>query len=259
MMSPPAIEVEGLTVRRSGSTAIRGATFTVNRGDYVGMVGPNGGGKTTLLQAILGIVSIQSGTIRLFGQDKQAFSAWERIAYVAQDAINFDASFPLTVRELTGLGRLTRDRLGRRLSQEDWQAVDGALSLMEMDDMADRRIGRLSGGQKQRVFVAKALVRDPDVLLLDEPVTGIDAETQKRFYKKLSDLNQARDLTIIIVSHDLAAVFCRMSKVMCVNQDVYVSDITDDLEPNEILKEVYGEHFHFVFHRHECTGVFADE
>lgn len=258
-MISPAIEAEGLTVTRQGATVISDATFTIDRGDYVGMVGPNGGGKTTLLQALLGVLPAADGDIRLFGRDIAAFSAWERIAYVAQDAINFDASFPLTVRELTGLGRITRGRLGRPLSQEDWAAVDETLSLMDMDDLADRRIGRLSGGQKQRVFVAKALVRDPEVLLLDEPVTGVDAETQKRFYKKLSDLNEARDLTIVIVSHDLAAVFCRMSKVMCVNRDVYVADITEDLEPNEILREVYSDHFHFVFHRHECTGVFADE
>jgi len=259
MTAAPAIEAQGLTITRSGATVINDASFVINRGDYVGMVGPNGGGKTTLLQALLGVIPAAGGSIRLFGRDKKTFSDWERIAYVAQDAINFDASFPLTVRELTGLGRITRDRLGRPLRQEDWHAVDEALGLMEMDDLADRRIGRLSGGQKQRVFVAKALVRDPEVLLLDEPVTGVDADTQKRFYKKLSDLNASHGLTIVIVSHDLAAVFCRMSKVMCVNRDVYIADITDDLEPNEILREVYGDHFHFVFHRHECTGVFADE
>ncbi|MGC9307237.1 MAG: metal ABC transporter ATP-binding protein [Thermoplasmatota archaeon] len=259
MTAAPVIEADGLTITRSGATVISDASFTIEQGDYVGMVGPNGGGKTTLLQALLGIIPASAGIIRLFGQDIKAFSDWQRVAYVAQDAINFDASFPLTVRELTGLGRITRDSMGRPFSQTDWQAVDETLELMEMDALADRRIGHLSGGQKQRVFVAKALVRDPDILLLDEPVTGVDAETQERFYKKLSDLNEARSLTIIIVSHDLAAVFCRMSKVMCVNRDVYVADITDDLEPNEILREVYGDHFHFVFHRHECTGVFADE
>ena len=259
MTAAPVIEADGFTITRSGATVISDASFTIEQGDYVGMVGPNGGGKTTLLQALLGIIPASAGIIRLFGQDIKAFSDWQRVAYVAQDAINFDASFPLTVRELTGLGRITRDSMGRPFSQTDWQAVDETLELMEMDALADRRIGHLSGGQKQRVFVAKALVRDPDILLLDEPVTGVDAETQERFYKKLSDLNEARSLTIIIVSHDLAAVFCRMSKVMCVNRDVYVADITDDLEPNEILREVYGDHFHFVFHRHECTGVFADE
>ncbi len=258
-MTAPAVEAEALTVTRSGATVISDASFTIERGDYVGMIGPNGGGKTTLLQALLGVIPAASGSVRLFGRDKQAFSEWERIAYVAQDSLSFDASFPLTVRELTGLGRITRGRLGRPLSRDDWHAVDETLALMEMDDLADRHIGRLSGGQKQRVFVAKALVRDPEILLLDEPVTGVDAETQERFYKKLSDLNEARDLTIVIVSHDLAAVFCRMSKVMCVNREVYSADITEDLEPNEILREVYGDHFHFVFHRHECTGVFADE
>lgn len=258
-MKPPVIEVKDLSVIRGDELVIKDATFTINRGDYVGIVGPNGGGKTSLLLTLLGILPPEKGAIRLFGEDISSFSQWERIAHVSQDATNFDVNFPLTVRELVSLGRIQRSTIGRKLRRDDWKAVDETLHFMGIKNIAHRRIGELSGGQKQRVFVAKALVRNPDIIFLDEPVTGVDAETQERFYKKLSDLNIARGTTIMIVSHDLAAVFCRMSKVMCVNREVHMAEITEELEPDTILKKVYGEHFHFVFHRHQCSGVFERE
>jgi len=252
----PVLEVEGLTIERGKDAVISDASFVVNSGDYVGIVGPNGGGKTTLILSILGILPRAKGTIRLFGTDISQFKDWSRVAYVSQTAINFDTSFPLTVRELVGLGRANRSNLGRRLKKQDWDTVDEALEFMGISGLASRRIGELSGGQKQRVFVAKALVRNPDILFLDEPVAGVDTHAQERFYQKLSDLNGARGTTILIVSHDLSTVFCRMSHILCVSRRVNHSPITPDLEPSELLRDAYGEHFHFVFHKHECQGVF---
>ena len=250
------LEVEGVDIVRSNEVVIRRATFTVEKGDYVGMVGPNGGGKTTLLRAILGDIPLRRGTIRLFGEDVSRFRRWGRVAYVSQDSINFDVQFPLTVRELVGLGRARRENLGRRLRGEDWDSVGRAMDFMELTPLAGRRIGELSSGQKQRAFVAKALVRDPEVLILDEPVAGVDATAMERFYQRISDLNAERGMTVLLVSHDLTAVFCRMSKVVCVNRDVHFAPITPDLDPNEVLRKGYGDHFHFVFHEHRCEGVF---
>lgn len=257
--SIPIIQVSNLTVVRSQTVVIDNATFSINAGDYVGIVGPNGGGKTSLLLAVLGIIPHKKGTIRFFGEDINSFSAWEKIAYVSQHATNFDTQFPLNVKELVALGRIHKANIGRRLHPSDWKAVDESLKLMGISDLAKKRIGELSGGQKQRVFVAKALVRNPEVLILDEPVAGVDATALESFYKKLSDLNTDKGITILIVSHDLTAVFCRMSKFMCVNQQVYLSDISKDSDPNVILKQAYGEHFHFVFHEHRCKGDFDHE
>jgi zinc transport system ATP-binding protein len=259
MAKEVVVEAKNLDVERSNDLVIEDATFTIHGGDYVGIVGPNGGGKTTLLLALLGILPRKKGSIRLFGKDINVFSQWEKIAYVSQHAINFDTQFPLTVEELVGLGRVKRGNLGRRLKAEDWEAVQESLDFMGLSGIAHRRIGELSGGQKQRLFVAKALVRNPEIIFLDEPVTGVDAETQEKFYKKLSDLNTEKAITILIVSHDLTAVFCRMSDIMCVNRRVYFSGITPDMDPNKLLKRAYGEHFHFVFHRHECRGRFGNE
>jgi len=257
MDKQPIIEVHDLDVERNNTLIIEHATFTINRGDYVGIVGPNGGGKTTLLLALLGVIPYKQGTIRFFNQDITTFSQWDRIAIVSQDATNFDPQFPLSVRELVALGRVNRTNIGRRLSQVDRGAVDEALQFMGIAELAQKRIGELSGGQKQRVFVAKALVRDPEILFLDEPIAGIDAKMLEEFYKKLSDLNAQKDITILLVSHDLTAVFCRMSKVICVNREVNIEDITKDTDPNTLLKKAYGEHFHFVFHEHTCKGAFG--
>jgi zinc transport system ATP-binding protein len=254
----PIIEVEDLTVSRSGEKVIEDASFSVYRGDFVGVVGPNGGGKTTLIKAILGVLPRDSGSIRLFGENVDSFKSWGKVAYVSQDAINFDQSFPLSVRELVGLGRISKDNVGRRLSPGDWGRVEAALKFMGISDIADKRIGQLSGGQKQRVFVAKAIVRDPQVLFLDEPVAGVDPETQERFYMKLSNLNSQKGVTVIDVSHDLSAVFCRMSRVICVNREVNVAEIADEAGFTSALKKAYGDHFHFVFHEHICEGLFED-
>ena len=257
-MTDSVIEVDGLNVDRNGRRVIEDATFTVSRSAYMGIVGPNGGGKTTLLQAILGIIPRESGSIRILGRPMEEFDQWNRLAWVSQNSITFDEKFPINVRELVGLGRINRGNLAKPLKKEDWMKVDEVLRFMGIRELAGRRVGHLSGGQKQRVFVAKALVRDPEVLILDEPVAGVDPEAQELFYMKLSDLNGKQGTTIMIVSHDLAAVFCRMSDVMCVNRRVYTSPISPDADPNEVLRKAYGEHFHFVFHEHTCEGFFED-
>jgi len=255
----PVLEVISLDVSRDNSLVIEDAQFTIHKGDYVGIVGPNGGGKTTLLLALLNRIPKTKGSIRLFGQNINSFSNWEKVAYVPQHAVNFDSQFPLTVKELVSLGRVNRKNLGRPLTNADWEKVKEVLEFMGISDIKDRRIGQLSGGQKQRVFVAKALVRNPEIILLDEPIVGVDTKTQEKFYKKLSELNVKKRITILLVTHDLTAVFCRMSKIMCVNRLVNVAEITKDLKPEELLRETYGEHFHFVFHKHKCELDFFNE
>lgn len=255
----PILEIEDLTIKRNGEVVIENANFSINKGDYVGIVGPNGGGKTTLLNAILNFLPMTKGQIRLFGVDIAKFTSWEKIAYISQSATSFESQFPLTVRELVSIGCIKKGNIGRMFKHEDWVAVDESIKFMGLNDVADRRIGQLSGGQKQRVFVAKALARKPELIFLDEPIVGVDSEAQERFYKKLSDLNSERQTTILIVTHDLASVFCRMSKVLCINKKVEVAQINEDLDANRLLKRAYGEHFHFVFHKHECRGIFSNE
>jgi zinc transport system ATP-binding protein len=255
----PILEAKDLTVNRTGQLVIDNANFSINKGDYVGIVGPNGGGKTTLILTLLNFLPRTKGIIRFFGSDIDRFSAWEKVAYISQQATSFDRQFPLTVKELVSLGCIKKQNIGRRFKAQDWNAVNESIEFMGLKDVAEKRIGQLSGGQKQRVFVAKVLARKPEIIILDEPIVGVDSTTQEKFYKKLSDLNSERKTTILMVTHDLTSVFCRMSKVMCVNRKIEVADVTPNLDPNSLLKRAYGEHFHFVFHKHECTGVFDND
>lgn len=259
MKNDTILEFKNVDIAREKDIIIQNASFSINKADYIGIVGPNGGGKTTLILAILGFLPIKKGSIQLFSKDITQFSDWQRIAYVSQGAIHFDSHFPLTVKELVGLGRITKSKIGRRLHKNDWNAVTESLKIMGIEDIANKRIGSLSGGQKQRMFIAKALVRNPEILILDEPVAGVDATALENFYKLLSDLNRTKKITILIVSHDLSSVFCRMTKLLCVNKNVYISDIKPNIDPNANLKKVYGDHFHFVFHDHDCKGAFTHD
>jgi len=252
------LEVKDLAIERNRSIVIEKANFEIKRGNYIGMVGPNGGGKTTLLKAMLGIIPFKTGQVQLFGKDIREFDHWEKIAYLSQHAINFDEKFPLSVRELVILGRIDRSKIGKPMNSDDREIVDRTMEFMGLTELSGKRIGQLSGGQKQRVVLAKSLVREPSLIIMDEPVSGVDPETQERFYKMLSDLNIEKGITILMVSHDLAAVFCRMSHVMCVNRYVRTSPITDDFDPNPMLKETYGKHFQFAYHVHECRGLFRN-
>ena len=255
----PILEVKNLNINRNNTTVIEKATFTINKGDYVGIVGPNGGGKTTLLKTILNFLPYTQGSISLFGTELTKFFAWQKIAYISQQATNFEEQFPLTVRELVSLGCITKGHLGRKFTPKDWKTVDDTIEFMGLQEVAHRRIGQLSGGQKQRMFLAKALTHKPELIILDEPIVGVDSNAQEKFYKKLSDLNIKHQTTILIVTHDLASVFCRMSKILCINKKIELADLTQDVDTNQMLKRVYGEHFHFVFHKHSCEGVFTHE
>ncbi|MDR1404458.1 MAG: metal ABC transporter ATP-binding protein [Candidatus Methanoplasma sp.] len=255
--SETVLEVRGLRAVRGGAVVIENGCFRIAKGEYAGIVGPNGGGKTTLLQTILGYHPRTEGEIFLFGQPADRFKDWQRIAYTPQDAIHFDEQFPLTVRELVSLGRVRRSNLLRRLNGKDWEKVDETMELMGVSEISERRIGQLSGGQKQRAFVAKALALDPELLILDEPTSGLDASGQESFYKVLGNINKERGTTIVVVSHDLAAVFCRMTQVICVNKYIHQ---TGDLNVAErLLRGAYGNHFRFVMHGDcECCCVPED-
>jgi len=250
-----AVEVNGLTLHRNGNPIIEDASFTIERGDFTGIVGPNGGGKTTLVLGLLGLLPAAKGTIKLFGTELQRFRDWDRVGYVSQDATNYDDKFPLTVRELVGIGLASGKNIGRPLTSSDWKRVEEELKFMGLGIHLDCRIGELSRGQRQRMAVARALVRRPDLLVLDEPEAGMDANALESFYGKLSEIQKDRNTTVLVVSHDLSTVFCRMSRVLCVNRVVYSSGI-DGTKEEELLKKVYGDHFHFVYHKHECEAGF---
>lgn len=231
MMS--AVSIEGLTVRLDGRIVLEDIWLEVDERDFLGLIGPNGGGKSTLLKAILGLVKPSSGRIRVFGRDPVA--ARPLVGYLPQHSI-FDQRFPVRVLDVVLMGRYPRVGILRRYRNEDIEAAKRALDAVGMLGLADREIGALSGGEQQRVFVARAIVSDPKLLLLDEPTAGVDVAQQGEFYDLLKDLNSR--MAIIMVSHDLSAISAHVEKVACLNQRLYYHGSKELTE--EDLVQAYG-------------------
>ncbi|TVX92771.1 metal ABC transporter ATP-binding protein [Paenibacillus agilis] len=180
-------------------------SFEIYERDFVGVIGSNGAGKTTLMRLMVGLLKPTAGEVRLFNTPIQQFKAWERIGYVPQKN-NFNPLFPATVMEVVESGVYSRSKIFRRLSQADRTKIQDAMKVMRIENLANKRIGQLSGGQQQRVFLARAMVNKPELLILDEPTVGIDAETQRDFFNLLQHLHEHHNMTIIMVSHDMEMV-----------------------------------------------------
>lgn len=212
------IECNGICFSYGPNTILHDVTINVHRGDYLGIVGPNGGGKTTLLKIMIGLLTSQCGSVKLFGTDIKNFKDWHKIGYVPQKATSFDANFPATVFEVVLMGTFGKRGIGHRATTEDKQATMNALKKVEMDGFAYRLIGDLSGGQQQRVFIARALVSNPEVIFLDEPTTGVDEEAQKEFYALLRTLNRTYNVTLVFISHDHTALEREATEIATVHR-----------------------------------------
>jgi ABC-type Mn2+/Zn2+ transport system ATPase subunit len=195
-----AVTVRGLVVRYDAVVALDGIDLTVSRGEALGIVGPNGAGKSTILKTVAGLVTPASGDVRVFGKHPRDLKPGS-IAYVPQvEAV--DWSFPANVRDIVAMGRFPKLRPLQRFGKHDRAAVDEALAALRLGDLRDRHIAALSGGQQQRAFVARALAQEPDLLLLDEPTTGVDAATEEALRVVVRDL-VARGMPVMMTTHDL--------------------------------------------------------
>lgn len=212
------IDVSHVSYAYSADTKVLDdVSLKVSKGDYLGLIGPNGGGKTTLVKIILGLLVPNSGTVSIGEVALSKSKERHRIGYVSQKAIEFDSLFPATVFEVVLMGRYARRGLFRATTEEDNEKAREALAKVSMTEFSDRRISDLSGGQKQRVFIARALAGEPDLIVLDEPTTGVDEATQEHFYTLLKELNSKFSLTLILVSHDLERIAREASAVAVVD------------------------------------------
>lgn len=200
-MSVPIIHCDRLSVELGGVTVLKNVGFSVCAGDFLGIIGPNGGGKTTLLRVILGLEKPSGGSVTVFGG--MPGSCPERIGYVPQ-RLFFDREFPLSLRDLVLMGRLSKKKLFQRYNHIDRQKADEAICSAGLEQLAGRRIGALSGGELQRALIARALAGEPELLLLDEPTASVDPQMKTAIYDVLE--NQKRKLTIVVVSHDTDAI-----------------------------------------------------
>ena len=180
-------------------TILKSVSFDIKKGDYVGLIGQNGSGKSTLLKLLLGLLQPTGGEIELFGEPIKKFKDWDKIGYVPQRSGIFDQSFPATVEEIVNMGLL-------KIKDDKENRIHRALEMVEMAHLKDKQLRELSGGQQQRVLIARALVNQPELIFLDEPVVGVDTQSQHNFYQILHRLNKDLNLTLLLVSHDLDVV-----------------------------------------------------
>ncbi|WP_331234874.1 metal ABC transporter ATP-binding protein [Natronorarus salvus] len=232
------IEADGVTFAYEEQPVVEDVSLTVSEGEFVGLIGPNGSGKTTLLKLLLGLRRPDSGTVRLFGESASEFREGERLGYVSQTSTQADQTMPITVREVVTMGRYPHVGL-RRLGTEDREIVDDALDRVGIADLADRRINRLSGGQRQRAYIARALAGEADLLALDEPTVGIDADSRDRFYDLLNELND-RGITIVLIEHDIGVVTEHVDTVVCINRELLHHGSPEAFAESDALAQAYG-------------------
>ena len=226
------VEIENLIVQYPDVKALDNVSFEVNQGDFLGIIGPNGAGKSTLFDAMLGLNTKYKGTIKFFGEDiRKSKNYLKEIGYVPQKPI-FEKNFPVTVTDVV--------RMGLR-NETDENKIDEVLQQLWMHELRNRRIGELSGGQQQRVFIAKALITNPEILILDEPVTGIDQQSIDLFYSILRELNSKQKITIIWSSHDLDAVNQLANHVACLNRTLFFHGESEEFFSNDELIKQYSE------------------
>lgn len=236
----PVVELRDVSFAYDGLPVLSHVDFELLEGDFVGVIGPNAGGKTTLLKLILGLIEPDEGTVRVFG--RPAREARGMVGYVPQYA-RFDRSFPIRVRRAVAMGTLGRTR--PRVDDVE-TAVSRALERVELSGVADRQIGHLSGGQLQRVLIARALVGDPELLLLDEPTSSVDTRIGRSVHELLEELSH--DMTIVLVSHDIGVISRHVGTIACLNVEMHYHR-SKELTP-EMIEAAYGCPVDLVAHGH---------
>lgn len=244
----PLVALDSVSFSYDDVPAVLDVSLSVMPGDFLGLVGPNGSGKTTLLHLMLGILSPDSGTIELFGEPIETFDDGHKIGYVSQHATDRNAGMPVTVREVVMMGRFAH--VGRaRLSDTDRNKTTEAMELVGVSELAHQKMNQLSGGQQQRVFIARALASDAELLALDEPTVGVDAESRDSFYSLLETLN-TEGLTIVLIEHDIGMVTDRVNRIACLNTELFHHGDVDSFIASDALAEAYGATSRLVHHDH---------
>jgi zinc transport system ATP-binding protein len=229
-MTVKAVEINQLSVNYNQQSVLHDINLSIEKEDFMAIIGPNGGGKSTLLKVILGLVNPDAGEVKVFGREPK--KARDLMGYLSQN-LSFDPDFPINVFDTVLSGRY--HGLFNNYSNDDRTAVLQALKDVDMQDLKDRQISKLSGGQMQRVFIARAIVREPKLLLMDEPMASVDPAMQHSFYELMSRLKDK--MAIVLVSHDVGAVSTHVDKIVCLNRDLFYHGPVEGAA--EGLEEIY--------------------
>ncbi len=248
----PIFDVKNLSYSVSGQHILSNISFEIFNSEYIAIIGPNGGGKTTLVRMLLGLDKPTSGEVRIFGKKLKDFKEWYKIGYVPQRASHVDANFPATVQDIVNMGRTSKRGLFSSMSAEDRQVVKDAMDKMGIFDLKDKMVGTLSGGQRQRVMIARALASTPEILILDEPNTGVDMRSQKSFYELLGKLNKEENITIVFITHDVGVIADDIGRLFTINQKAIICNDPKKAMSCEDMSKLYGIDAHLIHnHKHE--------
>lgn len=248
----PIFDVKNLDFQVRGLKILSNVSMEIFEGEYIAIIGPNGGGKTTLIRVLLGLEKPSMGKLKIFGKKYENFKEWHKIGYVPQRASLVDENFPATVEDIVSMGRVAKHHLFCRTSKEDKSAVEDAMNKMDVLALKDKMVGTLSGGQRQRVMIARALASNPKILILDEPNTGVDVVSQQRFYTLLSKLNKEEQITILFITHDVGVIVDDIQRVFTVNQKATICNNPKEAMSCEEMSTLYGMDAHLIHnHKHE--------
>ncbi|MCI5605494.1 MAG: metal ABC transporter ATP-binding protein [Clostridia bacterium] len=212
-MKQEVLKIENLNFEYPDISVLRNVNFTLHKGDFLGIIGANGAGKSTLIKIILKILPFSEGKITLFGEELSSFRDNYKIGYVSQKANSFNSDFPATVKEVVMANLYSRKGIFKRYTKSDYEKLEAVLDKVGMSGFEDKLIGKLSGGQQQRIFIARALISEPELLLMDEPTVGVDAKSVKQIMDIISDLNK-QGITIMMTNHDTPELVRVSSKLL---------------------------------------------
>jgi ABC-type Mn2+/Zn2+ transport system ATPase subunit len=237
----PAIHAQGLSLQYETGYALRDISFSLSVGEHLAVVGPNGAGKTTLFQVLAGLIKPTGGEVEIYGNKPGGHVC---IAYVPQRS-QVDWDFPVTVTEVVMMGRIRKLGFFHWPKKSDWEFVDHALDIVDLSEQRNRQIGELSGGQQHRVFLAQALAQEAELILLDEPLTGLDLPSQEAIFQILENFKQD-ELPVVIATHDLDLAAQRFDKVMLLNREIISFGSPEESLTTSTLLDAYGAHLHIV-------------
>jgi len=231
---------------------VRDINFSITPGEFAAILGPNGSGKTTLMKLALGLLKPTSGQVLLFGESAETFSDWQKIGYVPQRTQATESRFPASVREIVNFGSYSGFDPLSIFKRDKSNRVDEAMEMAGIAHLASRRVSDLSVGQQQRMLIARSLVRRPDLLVMDEPVAGVDAAGEEQFHTMVRRLNRDLGITIVMVSHDIGAVMREATTCACINRDIVFHGPVHQLDARA-LSGLYGFPVDVLMHDDEHT------
>lgn len=254
----PIIALEDVWVGYNNHSILEQIYLHIPAREIVSIVGPNGSGKTTLLKVIMGFKEIYQGQVRVFGRNPREIQQSGRIGYLPQVS-TYDAKFPISVWDVVALSRHSKKKFWKGLSTRDKELIRSSLVKIDMYPQRNHHFGSLSGGQKQRVLIARALALEPELLILDEPSTGLDSVAQDSFYQLLKQLRDEQGLTILMVSHDIGSVSAVVDKIACIKKKIHFHGKPSECQPNEDLAQIFGNNVYFLQHDEHCETCHPPE